>query len=139
MAEYYSIFALRSNTSLLNHYFLFRLVFNLGYRALRFASMTNLDSGPRFAEIWYQRNQTQFLRCIYFVFLCNLSVLIINVTSFSSISFCESVRLPFKLKNNKYMQGTVVLWSNAGSHRFLTKRRWKAKERDGKRKLNYNL
>ena len=29
-----------------------RLLFNLGYRGLLFASTTNLEAGPRFAGIW---------------------------------------------------------------------------------------
>ena len=30
----------------------YRLLFDLGYRALVFTLTTNLESGPRFAEIW---------------------------------------------------------------------------------------
>ena len=32
--------------------FLLCLLFDLGYRHLWFASMTNLEAGPRFADMW---------------------------------------------------------------------------------------
>ena len=61
MAEYYLIFArmlfdIRLDIGFEVKYFyitfLLRLLFNLGYRGLLFASMMNLKAGPRFAEIW---------------------------------------------------------------------------------------
>ena len=62
MAEYYSIFArmlfdIRFDIRFEMEYFdlessfLRHLLFNLGYRGLLFASMTNLEAGPRFARI----------------------------------------------------------------------------------------
>ena len=55
---YYSIFSqmvfdICFEVDTLTSIFLLRLLFDLGYRGLRFASTTNLKAGPRFADIWY--------------------------------------------------------------------------------------
>ena len=43
--------------------FLLRLLFDLGYRCLLFASTTNLEAGPRFAGIWCHHQASW--ACIY--------------------------------------------------------------------------
>ena len=51
LAEWYSLFASRLNTSFSNDHFLLCLLFDLGYRGLRFVATTYLETGLRFAEV----------------------------------------------------------------------------------------
>ena len=64
LAEWYSIFAwIVTSSQILRPWtiiFLLRLLFDLGYRGLLFASMTNLKAWPHLAEVW----------CAVFYFSC---------------------------------------------------------------------